>query len=239
VAHRLDLRVSYPPGMPDGDFPGVRLLLDGRDLLTLADREDRYIGMSPLGVFADDPGLLPADPPRRVMLYFTGTPDPAEPCLTAVIRVAGDQVIWSDLHDSRVNTGDFDDVDVDVDLVDSQPLGLPDIAFEREQYLAEVHRAMTDREWESEHWDTAELLCDRLRDSDLADRAGWYPDYAQPASPDGHEFQVSLSDEDDGKAIMVVLAAEPGSPAERAAAMAAWLLATPASDWPVATQSQR
>jgi hypothetical protein len=212
--HRLDLQVRYPAGMPDGDFPGVRLLVDGRDLLTWAGREDRYIGISPLGMFGADPDLLPSEPPRRVMLYFTGTPDPAEPCLTVVIRVAGDQVIWSDLHDSRVNTGDFDDIDVDFDVVDSQPLGLPDLAFDREQYLAEVRRAMADREWESEHWDTAELLADRLRDSPLAELTGWHVDYAQPA-------------------ILVVLAPEPGSPAERVAAMAAWLLATPASEWPV------
>jgi hypothetical protein len=58
-------------------------------------------------------------PPRRVLLYFRGTPDPAESTITAVIRLAGDRVIWGDLDESQVNTGDFAEIDLAQHTVDS------------------------------------------------------------------------------------------------------------------------
>ena len=152
---RLDLRVGYPEDVADPDFVSVIILVDGRELLSWAGSRGRYIGPWPPGLLAADSDLIPADPPRRVMLYSQGVPDPAESIITAVIRIAGDRVIWYDLHESLVNTGDADVIDLDGDMVDSRALDLPDIVFDREQYLAEVYRAIGDREWESERWQTA------------------------------------------------------------------------------------
>lgn len=236
--------MSYPPRMLDGNFPGVRLIVDDLDLLTWARREDRYVGIEPAGMLGAASDLLPVVPPRRVMLYFTGTPDPAEPCLTALVRLRGDRVIWADVRESLVNTGDFDasgddDIDVDRHTVDSWPLGVPDIVFDRQQYLAEVRQAIGDREWESEHWHTAELLNDYLRRSRLHEVTGWFADYAQPAGRDGRDFQVALSDHSDRTAVLVALTAGPGTPEQRAQTMASRLLITPVSQWPVIRTMQR
>jgi hypothetical protein len=238
-ARRLGLQVAYPPWPLDADFPGVRLLVDDLDLLRWAGLEDRYVGVTPAGLLGADSDLLPSSPPRRVVLYFTGTPDPAERCLTAEIRLDGDRVVLAGLRESLVNTGDSDQIEVDRQTVDSWPLGLPDIEFDREQYLAEVHQAIDRREWESDDWQTAGLLEDYLRNCRLHEVSDWFPDYAQPAGRHGSDFHISLSDPDDRNAVVVAVTTMPGTPDQRARAMASQLLATPASQWPVIRTMQR
>jgi hypothetical protein len=44
----------------------------------------------------------------------------------------------------------------------SQPVDIPDLAFDREQYGAEVKRVAAAREWESNRWRTALLLDEYL-----------------------------------------------------------------------------
>jgi hypothetical protein len=236
---RLELRAGYPPEVPDPDFVTLRLLVDGQETLTWAGSRGPYIGPWPPGLLEADSDLLPDDPPRRVMLYFQGTPDPAESTITAVIRVNGDHVLWSDLHESLVNTGDFEEINLDRQTVDSWALDIPDIMFDRQQYLAEVHRAIADREWQSDRWQTAQLLGEYLRPGGLRESTDLFPAYAEPSDDAGDRYVVTLWDDCQRNGVVVSLTAGPGTPEQRARDMADLLLVTPASQWQVVRTMQR
>lgn len=109
-----------------------------------------------------DAPLLPSNPPRRVALYSEGVPDSEESTIAAVIRVAEGHVIWSDLLECLLDSGNSESIVLDLHPERSTPIDVPDIIFDQDQYLAEVQRAITDREWESERWRTAQLLDEYL-----------------------------------------------------------------------------
>ena len=85
-----------------------------------------------------------------------------ESTITAVIRVAEGHVIWSDLLECLLDSGNSESIVLDLHPGRSTPIDVPDIIFDQDQYLAEVQRAITDREWESERWRTAQLLDEYL-----------------------------------------------------------------------------
>jgi hypothetical protein len=236
---RLEVRVGYPHQVPDPEFLSLRLLIDGQELLTWAGSQGPYIGPWPPSVLDADCELFPADPPHRVMLYSQGTPDPAESTITAIIRAGGDQVIWGDLHESVVNTGDFDEIDLDRHTVTSRALDIPDIVFDRQQYLAEVHRAIAGREWESDRWQTAQLLDHCLRSGRLRAETDLFPAYAEPADHNADLFLVTLWDDCQREGIVVSLTAGPGTPQQRAQQMTDMLLAAPISQWHVVRTMER
>ena len=77
----------------------------------------------------------------------------------------GQRVSWVDFRDY---TGVFIDPVSDwVAEVEGRPWDLPDIHFDREQYLAEVERASRDQSWETPHRRTARLLSEILRPQNL------------------------------------------------------------------------
>src|SRR5215469_14515372 len=56
---RLELRVGYPAHDPDPDFVGVRILVDGKDLLARPGRYGPYRGPWPPTLLGDESPLIP------------------------------------------------------------------------------------------------------------------------------------------------------------------------------------
>jgi hypothetical protein len=241
---RLELRVGYAHERPDPDFPSLKILIDGEELLTWAGSRGPYIGPWPGAVLVDDSPLLPAGPPRRIMLYSEGAPDPDEGIITAVIRAASGHVSWTDFRECRGSTArDRDGMVFDLRPAGSTALKLPDLAFDRGQYLAEVRRAIGRREWEADRWKTAGLLDEYLGQA-IRDRAGLsdgnlYPEFAEPADDDGSSFLVCFWDNRVRHGIVVKLTADSGTPDERARSMADALMATSRERWPVVRRIER
>jgi hypothetical protein len=227
---RLDLRVEeieLEPGRPRRTV--VTILVDGEDIFTHVDGNDRYdyMGWHPaLLLNPDIAPLLPVDPARRVGLYPGRFYWVAEACITARITGAGDRVTWSDFRDITGYHGPADQ-----DMGPGVFLGLPDLVFDAAQYRAEVERATADRFWETDDLKTARLVRHYLLQAGghLA-ASGWRPDFAE-ARP--QEFWVVFQGSDDTQ-LIVELTPEPGTPEQQAAAMSEFLLATPPEQWPVA-----
>ncbi len=238
-ARRLDVRVGHVHDwLNGGEGLTVKLLVDGQDVLADAGPPGWFRGPWPPVFLASDSPLFPASPPRRVLLYFTGTPDPDEPNVTAVITADGRQVTWSDLRVCRADAEiDADGWCFELEPERSTPLAIPDLVFDREQYLAEVRRAVTDREWESDRWRTALLLEEYLGAAISAQpgatTAGYTPYDAEPADDDSDDYLVTMWNDRGRSALGIVVAvtAGPGTPEQRARAMTQTLLATPIQAW--------
>jgi len=158
---QLEIRIG-PPDIGDGDavYPVARLMIDGED--ALADVGKWRLGPWPAEqILTADAPLLPALPPRRVIVY-AGWPDPDG--LAPKIGRRDDVVVWSDFHTV------FEISDAPLDFAEAYswaPVPVPDMLFDAQQYTAEVQRATAAREWESVPWQTALLLHSYLRESPI------------------------------------------------------------------------
>lgn len=233
---RLELRVGYPAHDPDPDFVGVRILVDGKDLLARPGRYGPYRGPWPPALLGDESPLIPVDPPRRILLYMESTtPDPDNGNITAIISDADGHVVWADFRECRDDAAiDQDGMVFDLHPAASTALGVPDLVFDREQYVAEVRRASAERDWE--RWQTADLLLEYLgravRDRPAQSDQDFYPYDSEPA--DDGSFLVTFWDELVPRhGLLVALTGDPGTPERRARSMADALLATPTEQWPV------
>jgi len=122
-------------------------------MLTDAGPHSPYWGPSPPALLGPESPLFPADPPVRVFLYFEGADDPETDVITAIINASGGHVTWTDFRECRADTAiDPDSMVFEPHPAHNNPLSIPDLMFDRGQYLAEVRRAVTDREWESDRW---------------------------------------------------------------------------------------
>jgi hypothetical protein len=242
---RLDLRVGHIQDWQNADYLRVKILIDGEDILTDAGPHSPYWGPSPLALLEPGSPLFPADPPARVFLYSEGAEDPEADVITAIISASGGHVIWTDFRECRADTAvDTDGMAFEARPAHSNPLSIPDFVFDQEQYLAEVRRAVTDREWESDRWRTALLLDDYLGAAIRAHRnctaADFYPYYAEPADGEDAGYLVTLwNDEDPEQGMVVSLAAGPGTPEQRAQSMTDALMAIPIEAWPVVQRMQQ
>lgn len=109
---RLKLRVGYSHERPDPhffDFLSLRIMIDGRELLTSAGPRGPYIGPWPGAVLGEDSPLIPAQPPRRTLLSFRGVPEPGESTITAVTSATRRHVIWRDFRDCLAADSDEED----------------------------------------------------------------------------------------------------------------------------------
>jgi hypothetical protein len=242
---RLELRIGYPPEEPDPGSVSLKILIDGQELLTRAGPRGAYIGPWPGAVLTDDSPLLPASPPRRVLLYSEGADDPDESTVTAVISTARDQVTWTDFRECRAAAArDGDRMVFGLRPPGSTELSVPDIVFDREQYLAEVRRAIAAREWESDRWQTATLLNEYLGQAiwnrpDLSDD-DFYPSCAEPADGDSSRFLVSLWDDLVPRhGIVIAVITGSGTPQQRARAMTDAIMATPGDQWRIVRRMER
>jgi hypothetical protein len=158
--------------------------------------------------------------------------------------VAGDHVLWSDLRECPADTSlGPDGMIFELHHAHSTVLTVPDLAFDREQYLTEVRRAITDRVWESDRWRTAVLLVEYLGHAISAKPGRTYGDFrcfAEPAGGDDPRFLVTRwNDLVPAQGVVVALAAAPGTPEQHAQSMTDALMATPGQDWPVVERMEQ
>jgi hypothetical protein len=197
-------------------------------------------------ILRDDFPLLPADPPRRVIVCGN---DPEGPLgLAPVISAHGDIVTWTDFRDFwEEDGGDSPFLGPGADS--GTPVQIPDLAFDAGQHTAEVRRATAAREWESGAWQTALLLeqyvAEYLQQSidlrvwESAPDRDWELCFAEPDSEEPGRFLVTYWDPCLDEVIIVALTAGHGTPEDRARKMAGFLQDTPADRWPVAQRSRR
>ena len=231
--------MGFPDDYHDPDFPGVKILVDGQDLLAQPGRYGPYRGPWPPALLGDESPFLPVDPPRRILLYMESTtPDPDNGSITAIISDADGYVVWADFRECPTDAAiDEDEMVFDHHPSRSTALSIPDLLFDREQYVAEVRRASAERDWESDRWQTAELLqeylCQAIRDRLGLSDEDFYPYRSEPADDDSG-FLVTFWDELVPRhGLVVALTAGPGTPEERARSMTDALLTTPVEHWPV------
>lgn len=231
---RLEIRMGVPDiGHGEYLYPVARLLVDGQDLLARAGRPG--FGFLPWPaelLLTGDAPLLPAVPPRRVVLYAQ-SPDPCG--LAPQISGQDDVVIWSDFH---VVCGVGEDPADMREAWDWTPAALPDLAFDARQYTAEVQRATAAREWDSDGWQTALLLRAWLREDPLAPGDDWELGFTEPDREDPGRYHVTYWTADLSAMTTVSLTAGSGTPGQQAQAMFDYLLAIPTARWP-ATQYLR
>jgi hypothetical protein len=234
---QLDLQVEIIDefGMPDY-LPVVKILIDGRELLAgpHGSARDRYYASPPAALLEDDVPLRPGPFPQRVVLYVCGCGEPGDRCIAPVIRESGNTVTWTDFRRCWDSGPDFDPPVLDLYPRASEPVAIPDLVFDREQYLGEVERVAAAREWESDQWRTALLLNEYLHPGHpWSIGEDLYPGRVQPGRDSADRFLVTLLDDCDRDGVVVGLTAGPGTPEERARSMADYLMATPTGQWPV------
>lgn len=129
------------------------------------------------------------------------------------------RISWVDFRDY---TGVFNDPLTDLSPGEGRPWDLPDLHFDRTQYLTEVRRATADRSWETPRRATARLLKERLASVP----------YLRWVSPAWNAEGVELSIEQPGRRqqVLHLVSAEP-TPARAAADMARQLLDCPPEEW--------
>ena len=147
------------------DWPLVRILVDGRD--PFAAVAPGWRGFYPAKMLGPRSPLLPADQGPRVAVYCCSCGEPGCGVIAPVIVPSPDgrRVSWVDFRDY---TGVFLGPDRRIDCGDEgRPWDLPDLHFDREQYVAEIERASLDGSWESDRRRTARLLYERVEPLEL------------------------------------------------------------------------
>lgn len=143
------------------DWPVVTILVDGED--PFAKVAKNWRGFDPGKMLAQTSPLVPDDNGRRVAVYRCSCGEPGCGVIAPFIIMSpdGQRVSWADFRDY---VGVFaGPVSTDVGHYDGKPWKLPDIHFDRDQYLAEVERASHDRSWETPRRQTARLLHEHLK----------------------------------------------------------------------------
>jgi len=151
---RFDVLESGP------DYPVVTVLVDGEDPFQGVAKGWR--GFDPAKILGPDSPLIPDDTGGRVAVYTCS-------CGIAGCGVLAPLIVPSPDR-TRISWVDFRDyVGVFVGPVapgvadhEGRPWPLPDIHFEREQYLGEIRRMVNDRSWETPRRTTARLVEERL-----------------------------------------------------------------------------
>jgi len=124
------------------------------------------------------------------------------------------------------------------DPLDGSPFGMPQV-FDCGQYRAEVQRASRERAWEAESWQAALLLDKYLRGESRAPGGTWNLGKAERHAEDTGTFTVTVWDDYREHGLIVDLAADPGTPEQRARQMADFLITTPQDQWPRARPTQQ
>src|SRR5215469_5068259 len=141
------------------DYPGVRFLVDGRDLLAAA--APGSLGYDPTRILGPSSPLLPKDQGQRVALYYCPSDDWGVIAPVIVSSSDSRRVSWVDFRDAGFFAGPiepFDDAEGG-----GRSWNLPDLHFDRAQYVAEIVRASAYESWETDRRRTARLLYERLQ----------------------------------------------------------------------------
>jgi hypothetical protein len=209
----------------------VTILVDGQEIFARVGGQG-YQGWHPADILDPDvAALLPLQRARRVGLYgWDSYYGAGEGCIAAVVAGHGDHISWSDLRD-YCGVYDRPTTEDDPDPQGGKHTGIADLVFDAAQYRAEVARVSAGLPWETDGIKTMRLLRRLLsRQKDRLTRLGWNLDFIQ-RGPSG--FWIVFLD-DGGEQMIVGLDPDPGTPAERATAMASFLSTAPPPLWPMA-----
>lgn len=134
------------------NYPKVRLLIDGEDLLASTGADE---GNDPADIL-DSGALLPQDPPRRIAFYGCACGEFGCANVAGLVVRRDHHVEWADFrtltgiyHSALPEAGDGPDPLTRIEREWHRSLDLPTLTFERERYLAVVRAATADRSWET------------------------------------------------------------------------------------------
>jgi hypothetical protein len=155
----LTLRFDVPDDNPDWPVPTI--VVDGENPFHLVAKNWR--GFDPAQILGEGSPLTPTDGGRRVAVTTCSCGIAGCGVIAPVVVASPDgrRISWVDFRDF---TGVFDGPIADSHDEEGQPWRLPDLHFDREQYLAEVERATRDWSWETDRRATARLLGKQLRE---------------------------------------------------------------------------
>jgi hypothetical protein len=227
----LSLRFQIVDNRPD--WPVVSVLVDGQNPFAAA--TSGWRGFDPEKMLGPDSPLLPADLGRRVAVCCCSCGEPGCGVIAPVIFPSPDgrRVSWVDFRDyAGVFAGPVTEF---VIADEGRPWDLPDLHFDRQQYVAEVERASRDRSWETGRRATARLLYERLKPLGLV----LPPDLGLAcAVPAWNEDGVALTFQHivhapqfECRQRMLRLTSTLDDPHQAAEDMAQRLLSTPPDDW--------
>ncbi len=216
------------------DWPQVRLLVDGTDIFEAA--APGWLGFDPdIVINGNRSPLLPCAEAERVAVQRCSCGEAGCGVIAPLIELSPDGrcVRWSDFRDY---TGVFFGPSTrhpQLDLVPSRQWGIPDLRFDREQYVAAITRAAEDRSWETPDRTTARLLYEQLEPLCPDSPRGLPLQAVYPGwDGDGIIARFGVESEDDTLDVeelrLISLRKEP---AEAASEMAAQLLAIPPDEW--------
>jgi hypothetical protein len=224
----LSLKFEVVDDRPD--YPVVRFLVDGRDPFAVA--APGSLGYDPAKILGPRSPLLPEDQGRRVALYYcpSGGWNVIAPMI--VPSPDGRRVSWVDFRDPGFFAGPIEPIDA---AEGGRPWDLPDLHFDREQYVAEIERASAYESWETDRRRTARLLCERLQPLKLV----LPPDLglawaSTPGREDGVTLMFQRVSRTDGIRVrqqMLRLTSTLHDPGQAAQDMAEQLLSTSPDDW--------
>jgi hypothetical protein len=143
------------------DWPVLTIRVDGKSPFATVAKNWR--GFDPDKILGPNSPLVPDDSGHRVAVYRCVCGEAGCGVIAPFVVASPDRkrVSWVDFRDY---VGVFvGPVTRDVEDFEGKPWNLPEIHFDRDQYLAEVERASNDRSWETPRRRTARLLHERLR----------------------------------------------------------------------------
>lgn len=212
------------------DYPVVRFLVEGRDPFVVA--APGSLGYDPTKILGSRSPLLPMDQGRRVALYYCPSDDGSVIAAMIVPSSDGRRVSWLDFRDPGFFVYPIEPIDV---AESGRLWDLPDLHFDRAQYIAEIERASAYESWETDRRRTARLLYERLQPLELV----LPPDLtlAETGAP-GREDGVTLmflriirADRIMVRQQMLRLTSAQGDPDQAAQDMAQQLLSISPDDW--------
>ena len=218
--------------------PVAQILIDGIDLFSGV-APNGFVGFDPDKLLGPDDPLLPTEPARRVAVYRCSCGEPGCGVVAPVISGSDTEVRWTDFRDF---TGWFDsplpEDEPEDEPEDGRPLAIRELTFDTSEYRREVHRAASDRRWETPTRQTARFLKGLLEDrSDLLAQSGLKLDWVFPSFRSDTSVSVSFRDFDHRyvqrpvSQVVVTLAAGPGIPEDRAAEMIGALFSKRPEQW--------
>jgi len=227
----LTLRFQVLDDRPD--WPVVEVLVDGAH--PFAGVAPKWRGFDPAKMLGPQSPLLPVDHGRRVAIYRCSCGEAGCGVIAPVIIPSPDGrvVSWTDFRDYvGVFTGP---VEESVRQHEGKTWDLPDLHFDRQQYVEEIHRAAADDSWETPRRKTARLLNERLEPMGLVLPPDLPFVWATPAWAEAGAvlmFQRLIREPTlQVRQQMLRLTSAFEDPVRAADDMASQLLATPAAGW--------
>lgn len=147
------------------DWPSVTIRVDGDE--PFAAVASGWRGFDPAQMLCSGSPLMPTDGDRRVAVYRCSCGEAGCGVIAPLVVASpdGKRISWVDFRDyTGVFIGPVGPESADLE---GRPWNLPDLHFDRDQYVAEVTRACADRSWETSRRRTARVVSEILLPREL------------------------------------------------------------------------